>query len=151
MTSNLQPQLFTIGFTEKSAETFFELLLANQVSKLIDTRLNNVSQLSGFAKGRDLAFFSRVIGNMSYEHRLEMAPTEELLKDYRAKRLTWAEYAEGYVALLEKRDIKSALALPELDRACLLCSEHLPNRCHRGLLADYIRGIYPQLSVTHLY
>jgi len=144
-------QLYTIGFTEKSAEEFFHLLSSNGVQRLIDTRVNNASQLSGFAKGKDLAYFTRVIGNMSYEHRLDMAPTRELLADYRSNQLTWPEYADKYVTLLKERDLKSKITLEELDRACLLCSEHRPDQCHRSLLAEYIRGIHPAIEVSHLF
>jgi uncharacterized protein (DUF488 family) len=151
VTTSVAPELFTIGFTEKPARKFFGLLLEHQVRTLIDTRLNNVSQLAGFAKGRDLAYFGEVIGKMSYIHRLDFAPTEELLKDYRGKDLTWDEYASRYMTLLEDRDIKSAITLAELNRACLVCSEHLPQRCHRSLLANYFCRIYPELHVTHLY
>jgi len=143
-------QLYTIGFTEKSAETFFRLLSSNGVQKLIDTRVNNASQLSGFAKGKDLAYFTRAICNIPYEHRLDMAPTRQLLADYRSDQLTWEEYSEKYVSLLIERDLKSAITQEQLSRACLLCSEHLPDKCHRSLLADYIRREYPGLLVTHL-
>lgn len=51
--------LFTIGFTRKKAEDFFALLEENHVKKIIDIRLNNVSQLAGFAKKDDLMFFLR--------------------------------------------------------------------------------------------
>ena len=144
-------QIYTIGFTEKSAERFFQLLTSNGVQRLIDTRVNNASQLAGFAKGRDLAYFTKAIGNISYEHRLDMAPTRELLADYRSNQLSWAEYAEKYAGLLKERDLKSKITLEQLDQACLLCSEHLPDQCHRSLLAEYIRQIYPRVEVRHLF
>ncbi len=76
-------RLYTIGFTRKSAERFFQLLEQNQVKKIIDTRVSNNSQLSGFAKGKDLAFFAKQIANIDYEHQLEFAPSKELLGRYR--------------------------------------------------------------------
>jgi uncharacterized protein (DUF488 family) len=72
-------KLYTIGFTGKSAEKFFTLLRNSQVKKIVDTRINNKSQLSGFAKGQDLEFFAREIGDISYEHIIDFAPTKELL------------------------------------------------------------------------
>lgn len=85
-------KLFTIGFTEKSAETFFTLLKKAGVKKIIDTRLNNVSQLSGFAKGADLKYFAKAIGDIGYEHNIDLAPTKELLGKYRDKKITWAQW-----------------------------------------------------------
>ncbi len=81
-------KLYTIGFTEKSAQQFFALLEQNQVRKIIDTRVSNNSQLSGFAKGRDLAFFARRLGNIDYEHELDFAPTKELTRRYRKKKIS---------------------------------------------------------------
>jgi uncharacterized protein (DUF488 family) len=142
--------LYTIGFTEKSAEEFFGLLHMSGVSKVIDTRVNNASQLAGFAKGRDLAYFCRVLGGLKYEHRLEMAPTRELLSDYRKGGMIWDEYARRYLALLQARNLRANLRRSELDGACLLCSEHLPEHCHRSLLADYIRQSFPETRIEHL-
>ena len=142
--------LYTIGFTEKSAKAFFSLLSANDVKKLIDTRVNNASQLSGFAKGKDLEYFVGVIGGISYEHRLDMAPTRELLADYRSGNLSWVEYTKRYVALLDQRSVLAHVTPADLDRACLLCSEHLPDRCHRRLLAEHIQAAYPEIVVVHL-
>ena len=50
-------KVFTMGFTQKSAEQFFGLISENKIELLIDVRLNNQSQLAGFTKGRDLEFF----------------------------------------------------------------------------------------------
>jgi uncharacterized protein (DUF488 family) len=85
-------KLYTIGFTGKPAEKFFNLLRDAGVKKIVDTRINNVSQLAGFAKGSDLKFFAKEIGNMSYEHNIDFAPTKELLSRYRDKKMTWIEY-----------------------------------------------------------
>lgn len=52
-------RLFTIGFTKKSAEHFFETLCRSGAKRVVDVRLNNVSQLAGFAKKSDLAYFLR--------------------------------------------------------------------------------------------
>jgi len=54
-------KIFTIGFTKKSAEEFFTLLKDAGVRRVIDIRLNNTSQLAGFAKARDLEYFLKAI------------------------------------------------------------------------------------------
>lgn len=53
------PNLYTIGYTGKTAEKFFCLLQKTTANKVIDIRLNNSSQLSGFSKKSDLPFFFR--------------------------------------------------------------------------------------------
>jgi uncharacterized protein (DUF488 family) len=143
-------KLYTIGFTEKSAKKFFELLEQNQVKKIIDTRINNTSQLSGFAKGKDLAFFAKRIANIDYEHKLNFAPTKELLSRYRKKEISWDEYTKEYLHLLDKRHIKEATNFESLNRSCLLCSEHSPEQCHRRLLAEYLQEINPDIQIIHL-
>ncbi len=143
-------KLYTIGFTGKSAQQFFDLLEQHGVKKIIDTRINNTSQLSGFAKGRDLAFFARRLANIGYEHRLDFAPTKELLSGYRKKEIDWADYTDIYLDLLEERRIKERVDLAALHQSCLLCSEHTPDHCHRRLLAEYLQKINPDIEIIHL-
>ncbi len=50
-------KVYSIGFTQKKAESFFGLLRNEEIKTLVDVRLNNVSQLAGFAKKNDLIFF----------------------------------------------------------------------------------------------
>jgi uncharacterized protein (DUF488 family) len=143
-------KLYTIGFTGKPAESFFELLNKSEVTKIIDTRINNISQLSGFAKGADLKFFARKIGGMLYEHDIELAPTKELLSNYREKKISWNEYEIEYLNLLDVRKIRKKINIDELHQNCFLCSEHTPEKCHRRLLAEYLQHINNDIKIIHL-
>jgi uncharacterized protein (DUF488 family) len=142
--------IYTIGFTKKSAEEFFNLLKENNVKKVIDIRLNNKSQLAGFAKGKDLKYFLRVICNIEYFHKLEYAPTEELLKDFRDKKINWEEYKERYIAILDGRKILDELKLESFRDSCLLCSEAKAENCHRKLLANYLKNSYKEINIINL-
>lgn len=143
-------KLYTIGFTGKSAEKFFGLLKNSNVKKIIDTRINNVSQLAGFAKGFDLKFFAREIGNISYEHDIDLAPTKELLSKYRDKKISWKEYELEYLNLLDLRKIAQKTDIEKLHENCLLCSEHTPEKCHRRLLAEYLKHVKREIEIIHL-
>ena len=143
-------KLFTIGFTEKSAESFFNLLTINNVKKIVDTRINNVSQLSGYAKGNDLKFFAKSIGNIEYEHKINLAPTKELLSRYRDKKISWADYEIEYLNLLDSRKISQKMDIEKLHENCLLCSEHTPEKCHRRLLAEYLKQTNTNIDIVHL-
>ncbi|HAH26319.1 MAG TPA: hypothetical protein DCL77_21560 [Prolixibacteraceae bacterium] len=143
-------KLFTIGFTEKTAAAFFTLLKNAGVNKIIDTRLNNVSQLAGFAKGKDLEFFAKEIGGIAYEHHINLAPTKELLSNYRDKRIDWAQYETQYISLLDTRNIIQEIDFEKLNDSCLLCSEHQPDRCHRRLLAEYLKNANQDIEIIHL-
>lgn len=143
--------LFTIGFTKKSAEQFFELLKNNHVKRLIDVRINNTSQLAGFAKGKDLAYFVRQICGIGYDHVVDFAPTKELLDQWHDKAMTWQEYETIYRSLLNKRRIANQYSLDEFDGACFLCSEDTPEQCHRRLLVEYIAELCPgEITIKHL-
>lgn len=143
-------KLYTIGFTGKPAEEFFNLLRDNGVKKIVDTRINNVSQLAGFAKGADLRFFAREIGHMNYEHNTDFAPTKELLTRYRDKKITWEEYEVEYLNLLDMRRVAQKTNVDSLHENCLLCSEHTPEKCHRRLLAEYLRQVKGDVRIIHL-
>ena len=142
--------IFTIGFTKKSAEKFFELLKVNDVAKVIDTRLNNDNQLAGFSKKKDLKDFLKTILNIEYVHKPILAPTEDILKAYKKKMITWREYEIKYLNLISERHIEDLLPPLELDNSCLLCSEAEPNHCHRRLLAEYLKSKWGNLLIKHL-
>lgn len=143
-------KLFTIGFTEKSAETFFGLLKKGGVKKILDVRLNNVSQLAGFAKGRELKYFAKEIANIGYEHNIDLAPTKQLLSDYRNKKVSWVEYQKIYIKTLDERNVLNKIDFKKLDGSCLLCSEHKPDMCHRRLLAEYLQKANKEIEIIHL-
>ena len=142
-------KLFTIGFTKTSAEGFFARLSKVGVRALVDVRLNNVSQLSGFAKRDDLRYFARAICGIRYEHRTELAPTAEMLGEYRAAKDGWKDYADKFLALMVRRRIET-IDRANLDGGCLLCSEDKPHHCHRRLVAEYLQAKWGDVEIEHL-
>ena len=142
--------LFTIGFTQKSAEQFFETLLKSGVQRVIDTRLNNVSQLAGFTKRKDLEYFLRKIGNIEYIHILDLAPTKDILDAYKKNGGDWETYEKQFRDLIAKRQIENKMSPEILDGGCLLCSEPKPHHCHRRLVAEYLRDKWGNVKICHL-
>ena len=142
--------LYTIGFTKKTAEQFFNLLLDNGVKRIVDIRINNSSQLAGFAKGADLQYFVRVIGNMDYVYMEDFAPTKALLSDYQNKRIDWDEYQKTYHNLLKERDIAEKHHVEDFDGSCFLCSEDTPDHCHRRLLVEFFKAKNKNVEIVHL-
>jgi uncharacterized protein (DUF488 family) len=143
-------KLYTIGFTKKSAQTFFELLVQNQVRQILDTRIHNNSQLAGFAKAPDLAFFAHKIAAIDYSHHIDLAPTKALLSAYRKKEISWSDYEVAYLNLLDMRRIGDKIEIEKLHQNCLLCSEHSPEKCHRRLLAEYLQARFNDIEIKHL-
>lgn len=144
--------VFTIGFTEKSASKFFGLLKSSGSKKLIDVRLNAKSQLAGFAKQADLAFFLKEICGIEYFHAANLAPTKTILDAYkRDKEMSWTHYAYEFNNLMAQRRIETSYRPSDLADACLLCSENAPHHCHRRLVVEYLNSHWDtQIEVCHL-
>lgn len=144
--------IYTIGFTQKSAEQFFEAIKMNKIEILVDVRLNNKSQLAGFTKGSDLSYFLKEICRTEYIHCVEFAPTKELLADYQKKNITWAQYEKQFDMILELRGDyeKFCSRFINYDRVCLLCSEPDAEHCHRRLVAEKIQSTDSLVSIVHI-
>ena len=143
-------KLFTIGFTKKTARDFFELLQKSGVKRIVDVRLNNVSQLAGFSKRNDLAYFLKKICNMEYLHTPELAPTKEMLDDYKKRGGDWKVCEERFLSLMKERKVENTLSKQIVSEGCLLCSEHKPHHCHRRLVAEYLKRHWGDVDVIHL-
>jgi uncharacterized protein (DUF488 family) len=144
-------KIFTIGFTRKPAETFFTRLKNAGVRRLVDVRLNNVSQLAGFTKKDDLRYFTKAICNIDYVHLPELAPTAEILDPYKKVRNgDWQLYERQFLDLMRARRIESTTPREVLDGGCLLCSEEKPHHCHRRLVAEYLKEHWPDVEIEHI-
>lgn len=143
-------KIFTIGFTNKKAERFFDDLRTAGVKRVVDVRLNNVSQLAGFSKKDDLRYFLRAIAGIDYVHLPDLAPTKEMLDAYKKHSGDWRVYEEAFLALMERRQIEKVISRDIIDQGCLLCSEHEPHYCHRRLVAEYLQRHWEGVTVEHL-
>ena len=143
-------KIFTIGFTKKPAREFFEKLRRPGLARLIDVRLNNLSQLAGFSKKDDLEYFCSAIVSIPYLHLPELAPTQELLDVYKKKKGDWQEYESKFLALMAERKVEDHLDRNVIDGGCLLCSEPAPEHCHRRLAAEYLNGKWGNIEIEHI-
>ena len=144
-------EIYTIGFTQTSAEHFFRRLADVAVTRLLDVRLNNSSQLAGFAKAQDLPYFLRELIGAEYKHEPVLAPTEALLDDYKKRKGSWEDYEERFMALMTKRSVETVLSPSDFDvRTALLCSEATAEHCHRRLVCEYLGRHWPDVRAVHL-
>ena len=143
-------KLLTIGFTKKSAEAFFAKLKLSGAKRVVDVRLNNVSQLAGFAKRNDLEFFLRDICHMDYVHLPELAPTKDILDEYKKNKGDWAVYEQKFLELMHKREIEKRVDPAVIADGCLLCSEDKPHHCHRRLVAEYLKSHWGNVEISHI-
>ena len=144
--------LYTIGFTKKTAEQFFEAIKASGTELLLDIRLNNKSQLACFTKEDDLHYFLKNLCGCGYQHCEEYAPTKQILDDYKKKVISWEEYVQQYLPLMERRRAVDTFfqRFSQYKTLCLLCSEPTPERCHRRLLAELLAQNHPEVEIRHL-
>jgi uncharacterized protein (DUF488 family) len=143
-------RVFTIGFAKRGARDFFSALHSAGVGRVVDIRLNNVSQLAGFTKKADLEYFLSAIGGIAYVHRPDLAPTKEILDAYKKKQIDWTEYERQFLQLLRDRHAESLILPDVMAGACLLCSEPTAKKCHRRLVAEYLREKWGNVEVCHL-
>ena len=143
-------RVFTIGFTKKSAEQFFTKLGHSGAKRVVDVRLNNVSQLAGFAKKSDLEFFLREICHIGYVHVPVLAPTQELLSAYQGKDIEWSDYEHSFLNLMKARQIETTVTKQTIADGCLLCSEEKPDYCHRRLVAQYFKENWGDVEIEHI-
>lgn len=146
-----QVRLFSIGFTQTTAEHFFKRLVAAEVARIIDVRLNNTSQLAGFAKAQDLAYFLKAIGDIGYVHEPLLAPTQDILTAFKKLKGDWSVYERQFFDLMDRRKIDQRLSPDFFHGGCLLCSEAKPHHCHRRLVAEFLKDRWTiPIQVKHL-
>jgi uncharacterized protein (DUF488 family) len=143
-------KIYTIGFTKKTAEQFFSSLSTSGANRLLDVRLNNVSQLAGFAKKQDLAYFLRRICGMDYVHLPMLAPTQDILDEYKKRKGDWQVYERAFFSLMRERTIELTVSRDLLAGGCLLCSEEKPDHCHRRLVAEYLQEHWIDVEICHV-
>lgn len=144
-------EIYSIGFTQKSAGQFFDLLKSHGIRRLLDVRLNNVSQLAGFSKRDDLAYFLREIVGAEYRHEPMLAPTQEILDAFKKRKGSWSEYERDFNALMAEREIEQRLDRTLFDATTvLLCSEATPEHCHRRLVIEYLDRHWGGITAVHL-
>jgi uncharacterized protein (DUF488 family) len=143
-------KIYTIGFTGKTAEYFFSKLKNSDAKKLIDIRINRISQLAGFAKEQDLEYLLGNLSNLDYQINSDLAPTKELLSRYRREEIDWETYSYEYISLIESRNIIKTLGKEYFSDSVLMCSESTPEFCHRRLFTDLLSKYFNDLEINHL-
>ena len=141
--------LYNIGFTQKTAEEFFEKLKAKRIDCLVDIRLNPNGQLSRFAFEKDLPYFlEKLVDGCKYVHRIDLAPKKELLKEVRDKDNPMSRnYKLFEIAFNRQLENYSNIRnfvnqFGKYERVVLLCSEPTIEKCHRRLVSDMLLKLF---------
>ncbi len=147
---NADTTVYTIGFTKKTAAEFFKMLQKSGTKRVVDVRLNNVSQLAGFSKRDDLQYFLKEIIGINYIHQPLLAPTADILNAYKKHKGDWSVYEPAFLDLMKKREVEKRIDPATIKGGCLLCSEDKPHHCHRRLVVEYLRSKWGDLDIRHL-
>ncbi len=142
--------IFTIGYASRNAREFFTILKQAGIRKVIDVRLYNTSRLAGFTKRQDIEYFLQAIVGANYVHLPIMAPTKQLLNDYKKGLISWQQYETQFKAIIAQRQIERHIMLQDTDMGCFLCSEAKTDNCHRRLVAEYLAEHWQNVSIHHL-
>ncbi len=143
-------RIFTIGYASRNAREFFTILKQAGIRKVIDVRLYNTSRLAGFTKRQDIEYFLQAIVGAGYIHMPIMAPTKQLLNDYKKGLISWQQYETQFKSIITQRQIDKHIMPQDIDMSCFLCSEATADNCHRRLVAEYLAGLWPNISINHL-
>lgn len=144
-------EVYTIGFTQTRAAEFFGKLKQAGIRRLVDVRLNNVSQLAGFAKRDDLRYFLSEICEAEYVHEPQLAPSQEILDAYKKQKGSWEDFERGFLEVMADRQIEAAISPALFDvPTVLLCSEHTADRCHRRLILEYLNSKWGDVRAIHV-
>ena len=143
-------KIFTLGYAGKNARQFFTILKQAGIRKVVDVRLYNTSQLAGFTKRQDVEYFLQAIVGAEYVHLPIMAPTKQLLNDYKKGLISWQQYETQFNSIITQRQIEKHLIPQDMDMACFLCSEATADNCHRRLVAEYLAEHWQNISIHHL-
>lgn len=145
ITTRTMIKLFNIGFTQKTAKEFFGIIKAHKIDCLVDVRLNPNGQLSRFAFEKDLPFFlSELANGCQYRHRVDLAPTKELLKEVRDKSCPMSkDYKLFEIAYRKQIETQSHISnfvkeFGKYENVVLLCSEPTNEKCHRRVLSNLL-------------
>ena len=144
-------EIYSIGFTKRTAKQFFGTLKRSGIVRLLDVRLNNVSQLAGFTKREDLPFFLDEICGAEYVHQPLLAPTQDILDTYKKHKGSWQDYEHRFLQLMKDRKIEDQLDRNQFSSpTVLLCSENTAEHCHRRLVLEYLQSKWGGINIIHL-
>lgn len=153
----------TIGVYGWTPETFMAALGEAGVGQLVDIRRRRGVRGAEYAWANAARLQEALAdAGIVYWHRLELAPTTDLLNlqhaeddrhgvGRRARAELAAEYRRRYVEeILDRVDLTAVVAdLPPEDPFALMCVERDPEACHRAIVAERLERDLG-IAVRHL-
>ena len=134
--------IYTIGHSNREIDEFLELLKTNKIEVLLDVR-----KLPGSTKyphfNQDQLTTSLNVAGILYVHVKELGGRRKRNKDSKNtlwKNKSFQAYADYMDTTEFLKGIDILLAYAKEKRTAILCSEAVWWRCHRALIADYLKS-----------
>lgn len=143
-------RIWTIGHSTRASEEFLDLLKVNSIETLVDVRT--------FPGSRRYPHFNRenlrpslADADVNYLHMPELGGRRKAKPD--SLNMAWRnESFRGYADYMEtaafQTGIERLLEFARVQRTTIMCAEAVWWRCHRSLIADYLKAA--GVTVTHI-
>jgi len=134
--------IWTLGHSTRTLEDFLELLKAHHIQSLADVRHFPGSRRYPQFNKEQLAESLAKVG-IEYNHLLKLGGRRRPRLD--SHNTAWRNEAfRGYADYMENQafadGIKQLIELAGNKRLAIMCAEAVWWRCHRGLIADYLKA-----------
>ncbi len=135
-------KIWTVGHSTRSGEEFTRILKAHEIEVLVDVRT--------FPSSRRYPQFNRAslaselaLQKIRYQHEPRLGGRRTPKPDSHNTAWRNAQF-RGYADHMEteefKRGVQALLELAESARVAVMCAEAVWWRCHRSLIADYLKA-----------
>lgn len=160
------PDVYTIGVYGSSEKEFFQKLAEHKIDTFCDIRMRRAVRGAEYAFANSQRLQDK-LANMSvkYLHESRLAPTPEIIKlqdkfdqEHKIPRRKREELTDGFKTayqnkILSKFDVRQFIK--DLERSgskkvVLFCVEKSPAACHRSLLTNKIKELYPDIRISNL-
>lgn len=143
-------RVWTVGHSTRSADEFNQILTAHQIGSLVDVRSFPGSRRYPHFNRLDLALNLKEAGIL-YTHLPELGGRRRPSKH--SKNTAWQNasfraYADHLESEEFKKGIDELLKLAHAQPTAVMCAEALWWRCHRSLIADFLRA--NRVEVIHI-
>lgn len=142
--------IWSIGHSTRTIEEFLDLLRRHRIEILVDVRhFPGSRRFPHFDK--DTLHRSLAMAGIRYEHMVELGGRRPARPD--SHNLLWRNASfRGYADYMETQPFRDGidrlLGIARTGRTAVMCSEVLWWRCHRSVIADYLKSM--GMQVIHI-
>ena len=145
---SVKTTIVSIGYEQRDVSELIDLLTANDVSTLVDVRLNPISRKRGFSK-KALAGSLGDAG-IEYRHERGLGNPKENRDPFRQGLKSARQEYQRHLLNSAHSVYEQTIDLAFMTRIALMCFERDHDRCHRSCILDAALTDHPTLRVLRL-